>query len=187
VELANRAAKILTGTHDFATFMAGHSEVTNVDRCTVRTIDNLEVRPGQSFVSPSFDPTVSLWDFWELHCRGQSFLYKQVKIYSVAFDSKYSRLFRVLQVRRFLTVILAAGQDQIPLYSVQHMLDCPKPESWDHKFHFAPPYGLYLLNVEYNPEDFIFKNNAGNDYIFPVKSKISIIYGRVCWRREGKN
>jgi tRNA U38,U39,U40 pseudouridine synthase TruA len=79
LELANQAAKILTGTHDFATFMAGRSDVTNVDRSTVRNILKLEVRPGQSFVSPTFDPIVSLWNFWELHCHGQSFLYKQVK------------------------------------------------------------------------------------------------------------
>lgn len=88
--LANEAAKILTGTHDFATFMAVNSGVTNVDKHTVRKINELEVRPGRSFVDPSFDPAVGSWDFWELHCTGQSFLYKQV-IYKIRrFDSVFS-------------------------------------------------------------------------------------------------
>ncbi|CAB3382830.1 Hypothetical predicted protein [Cloeon dipterum] len=141
-EKVQKAAEILIGNHDFATFMSKPTSLDNIDKNTVRSVYKLEVRPGTPFISSFFDPVVENWNYWELFCHGKSFLYKQV--------------------RRFLSTLITVGQGRISIEDVQRMIDEPGKDSWSSKIFLVPSHGLYLLNVEYNPEDFIFKQENGD-------------------------
>ena len=50
------------------------------------------------------------------------------------------------QVRRMVSVVLAVAQSRISLDEVHRLFE--EPGYWNSKAATAPPYGLYLVNVE---------------------------------------
>ena len=51
------------------------------------------------------------------------------------------------QVRRMVSVVVAVAQNRMELDEVRQLFD--NPGTWNSKANTAPPYGLYLLNVDY--------------------------------------
>ncbi|XP_034170086.1 tRNA pseudouridine synthase-like 1 isoform X3 [Pangasianodon hypophthalmus] len=78
----------------------------------------------------------TLWDtdiqFWELQFKSRSFLYKQV--------------------RRMVGALVAVGRGKLSVSQVQDLLDTRDSMAYPQNM-AAPPYGLFLINVEYNDSD----------------------------------
>lgn len=56
--------------------------------------------------------------------------------------------------------LLAVAQNRITKNEVQYMLDVPSSKSWLSKILTLPAYGLYLVNVEYDPKDLEFTDSS---------------------------
>ncbi|KAL1137992.1 hypothetical protein AAG570_009687 [Ranatra chinensis] len=149
----NEASKLFIGTKDFRSFM-GRPKI-NKDVTTVRSIDSLELRAGRSLLSC---PHADLYNFWEVVCTGKSFLYTQV--------------------RRTVSVLISLAQGKLTLSDVENLFKNPSPESWLEKAVLVPGCGLYLVNVQYHPEDFLFKTNKKNR-LFHTQTKVTTADGKV--------
>ncbi|XP_043225304.1 tRNA pseudouridine synthase-like 1 [Amphibalanus amphitrite] len=116
-----QCAALLSGEHDFRTFMGSQ----NRPQEDVRTLRDLqiEITPGGTAV-PSPDI-----DFWNIHFRSQGFLFRQV--------------------RRTVGVLVSCGRGKMSLDDVRHMLENPDKGSWNSLAATAPPHGLYLSRVTY--------------------------------------
>jgi len=107
--LMNEAASRLTGKHDFSSFMASGSKVTD----TVRTLYKLEVNRAS-------DGCVNVI------ARGDGFLYNMVRILA--------------------GTLIDISLGKIDLLNVTDILE---GRDRSRAGHTAPPYGLYLREVEY--------------------------------------
>jgi len=56
-------------------------------------------------------------------------------------------------------VLIAVGRGDLDFAAVQNMFDNPVPESWNPRAICVPPFGLYLLDVGYDPRIFIDAND----------------------------
>lgn len=59
------------------------------------------------------------------------------------------RLFRSAQVRRMVGALVAVGRGELSVRQVQDLLDTRDSMAFPQNM-AAPPYGLFLVNVEYN-------------------------------------
>jgi tRNA U38,U39,U40 pseudouridine synthase TruA len=50
-------------------------------------------------------------------------------------------------------ISVAAGH--ISIEDIRYMLENPSKHSWNHTINVVPPYGLYLVGVEYDPQDIV--------------------------------
>ena len=126
VEKASEACKLLEGTKNFASFCHGLGQL-RPEYPTVRTLDLFEIKPGRPLFDPVHDPLYSNITFYDFHVKAPSFMYKQV--------------------RRMVSVVVAVAQNRMELDEVRQLFD--NPGTWNSKANTAPPYGLYLLNVDY--------------------------------------
>jgi tRNA pseudouridine(38-40) synthase len=83
VSQVEEATKYFIGTHDFRTFM-GRPNLQQENKKTVRTIIDLKLIPAQSLMPKEFDPIVEHYDFYQVICKGRSFLYRQVREYPIS-------------------------------------------------------------------------------------------------------
>lgn len=138
VELMKQAATLFPGTKDFRSFMTSTRDSEEIS--TLRSMKELIIQPGHPFLSNDYVSSCKLYDFWEVKCKGKSFLYRQV--------------------RRTVAVLVAVAQEKITLEDVQYMLDVPSKNSWHPRAETVPPHGLYLVNVEYDSEDLLDEGNC---------------------------
>ncbi|XP_058062109.1 tRNA pseudouridine synthase-like 1 [Anopheles bellator] len=134
-----RVARTFVGIHDFRTFMAvarGNPRQREAMH-SVRSIESITVGRGQSMAS-GFNRELAerLYDYWDVHIRGRSFLYRQV--------------------RRMVGAWTAAAEGRISERDVYHMLTVPSQNSWGSNVVVAPAQGLYLCRVDYDPKDLSF-------------------------------
>ncbi|XP_060766231.1 tRNA pseudouridine synthase-like 1 isoform X2 [Neoarius graeffei] len=127
VETMQEAGAVLQGTHDFSTFRALSSDAPFKN--PVKTMELVQVQPGLSFSQRHFHRDIQ---FWELTFKSRSFLYKQV--------------------RRMVGVLVAVGRGKLSVSQVQDLLDTKDSMAYPQNI-VAPPYGLFLINVEYNDSD----------------------------------
>ncbi|XP_037089597.1 tRNA pseudouridine synthase-like 1 [Pollicipes pollicipes] len=118
-------AELLSGEHDFRSFMGTRKGLTE-DLVTRRHLD-IELRPGATCVDAPH------LQFWDIVFSSKGFLYRQV--------------------RRTVAVLVAVAQGRLSLEDVQHLLDVPSKDSWNPRAATAPPHGLYLQHVVYDPAD----------------------------------
>ncbi|XP_046995765.1 tRNA pseudouridine synthase-like 1 isoform X3 [Schistocerca americana] len=142
VDAMKQAAALFPGIKDFRSFMGASRDDRDIR--TVRSMKELCIKPGQQFLSDDYMPSCKHYDFWEVTCKGQSFLYRQV--------------------RRTVAALIAVAQGRLTLEDVQYMLDVPSKDSWNPKAVTVPPYGLFLVNVEYDPQDLLYERNCDNQW-----------------------
>ncbi|XP_010862922.2 tRNA pseudouridine synthase-like 1 isoform X3 [Esox lucius] len=121
------AAALLVGTHNFSSFRALNSETPYKD--PVKTLDRASLEPGDAFVRRHFHRGIQ---FWELTFRSRSFLYKQV--------------------RRMTGALVAVGQGKMSVYGVKELLEAQDSLAYPQNL-TAPPDGLFLARVDYDPLD----------------------------------
>lgn len=126
VEKAAEVCKLFEGTRNFASFCHGLNSLPP-DFPTVRTVDHFYIKPGRPLFDPLYDPSYSGLEFYDFHIKSGAFMYKQV--------------------RRMVSVIVSVGQNRMTLDEVHQLFNNPGP--WNSKASTAPPYGLYLTNVDY--------------------------------------
>ena len=59
-----------------------------------------------------------------------------------------------LQVRRIVGTLVAVGKGKIGEEDVKALIDVASSDAWPSNIITAPPDGLYLVNVEYDPVSF---------------------------------
>lgn len=47
--------------------------------------------------------------------------------------------------------LISVAVGHISIEEIQYMLENPSKHSWNSRINVAPPYGLYLVGVEYDP------------------------------------
>lgn len=129
ISLAKEAANLFIGKKDFRAFMG---KSLNPEIVTQRSIEELTLTETSSLL-PSTES--KYYDFWQVTCRGKSFLYRQV--------------------RRTVGVLIAVAQKKISIPEVEAMFENPTKDSWNDKVAVVPPYGLYLQHVDYREEDLL--------------------------------
>ncbi|XP_058229096.1 tRNA pseudouridine synthase-like 1 isoform X2 [Hemibagrus wyckioides] len=127
VDAMREAGAMFQGTHDFSTFRALSSDAPFKN--PVKTMELVQVDPGLSFSQRHFHRDIQ---FWELTFKSRSFLYKQV--------------------RRMVGALVAVGRGKLSIRQVQDLLDSRDSMAYPQNM-AAPPYGLFLINVEYNDSD----------------------------------
>lgn len=84
IERLRTATRIFLGLHDFRTFMSvsrQHSPTRDHPRYTVRTIDEITIKPGKSAaVGANAELAENIYDYWEIEIKAKAFLYKQVSV-----------------------------------------------------------------------------------------------------------
>lgn len=131
VEKAVEACKLFEGTKDFSSFCHGYHRRLH-DFPTVRTLDYFRIEPGRPLFNTAHDPVYSGITFYDFQIKARSFMYKQV--------------------RRMVSVVVAVAQNRMDLDDIRRLFE--EPGEWNPRAVTAPPYGLYLLNVDYKiPQD----------------------------------
>ncbi|XP_054731892.1 tRNA pseudouridine synthase-like 1 [Anastrepha obliqua] len=137
IERLRAGSHMFLGLHNFRTFMSvsrQRSATRDHPRYTLRTIDQIIVKPGKSVaVGANARLAESLYDYWDIEFTAKAFLYKQV--------------------RRMVGALLALATGRIDERSLYQMLTIPSKNSWDHRVLLSPPFGLYLCRVYYDEKD----------------------------------
>uniref|UniRef100_A0A034VXN8 tRNA pseudouridine synthase n=1 Tax=Bactrocera dorsalis TaxID=27457 RepID=A0A034VXN8_BACDO len=137
IERLREATRMFLGLHDFRTFSSvsrQHSPTRDHPRYTVRTIDEITLKPGKSAaIGSNAELAEDIYDYWEIEFKARAFLYKQV--------------------RRIVGTLIAVATGRIDEQSVYQMLTIPSKNSWDHRILLSPPFGLYLCRVHYDEKD----------------------------------
>ncbi|KAF4523799.1 hypothetical protein B566_EDAN013357 [Ephemera danica] len=139
--LLPEVTRLFVGIHDFRTFM-GRPNQQPKDKDTVKEILQLEITPGSPLLPVNIELLSQHYEYWNVICKGRSFLYRQV--------------------RRIVGVLIAVGLGKLQVTDVQRMIDEPSPSSWSNGAAVTPAYGLYLLDVEYDPVDLVVQDAVCN-------------------------
>lgn len=155
IERLKRVASMFQGYHDFRTFMSvarGNSRQED-PTYTLRSIDCIAIDRGISMASAfNRDIAEKYYEYWDIRIKARSFLYKQV--------------------RRMVGAWIAAAENRISERDIYRMLTVPSQRSWCDQVIVAPAYGLYLCQVEYDPEDFKFPQDELSG---PAEEKQTIV------------
>ncbi|XP_053625888.1 tRNA pseudouridine synthase-like 1 isoform X2 [Plodia interpunctella] len=134
IERFKEGAKYFPGYHDFSTFKK--FDKLNQHKHNRRLLYSFDVRPGTSRRVAQCGGEEH-FDYWEVEIRGRAFVHNQI--------------------RRMIGTLMSVGIGKIPPEEVKVMLQVPSKHSWHTFTQNCPPDGLYLCDVEYNPEDLIYK------------------------------
>ncbi|XP_034170084.1 tRNA pseudouridine synthase-like 1 isoform X1 [Pangasianodon hypophthalmus] len=133
VDAMREAGAVLQGTHDFSTFRALSSDAPFKN--PLKTMELVQVQPGLSFSQRHFHGyTIST----SSHILGI--------LETSSFGSSS------LKVRRMVGALVAVGRGKLSVSQVQDLLDTRDSMAYPQNM-AAPPYGLFLINVEYNDSD----------------------------------
>ncbi|CAK1552621.1 unnamed protein product [Leptosia nina] len=141
IERVREAAKLFVGYHDFTTFKKFDKLFENKNNR--RTIYSIDVRPGRPLVTSYTDNHINNdLEYWEVEIKGRSFVHNQI--------------------RRMIGSLIALGAGKININDLKLMLQIPSKHSWLSHVSSSPPDGLYLCNVEYNPQDLIYEAESSD-------------------------
>ncbi|CAH2074644.1 unnamed protein product, partial [Iphiclides podalirius] len=136
IEKLKEGSKYMVGYHDFTTFKK--ADKLDVYKHNRREINAIEVRPGRPMVTSFTSSHNDSFDYWDIEIKGRAFVHNQI--------------------RRMMGTLICVAIGKIPPEEVKVMLQIPSKHSWHTFIQNCPPDGLYLCNVEYNPEDLIYKS-----------------------------
>lgn len=92
IERLREVTRMFLGLHDFRTFMSvsrQQSPTRDHPRYTVRTIDEIIVKPGKSSaIGANAELAENIYDYWEIEFKAKAFLYKQVSVILFNFNNK---------------------------------------------------------------------------------------------------
>ncbi|KAL0841758.1 hypothetical protein ABMA28_014023 [Loxostege sticticalis] len=137
IEKVKDGAKYLVGYHDFTTFKKFDKLKEN--KQNRRELKSVVVRPGAPLVT-SLRSQEQIWDHWEVEFKGRAFVHNQI--------------------RRMMGTLISCAVDKLPPEEIKVMLQVPSKHSWYTFIQTCPPDGLYLCNVEYDPQELIYDANA---------------------------
>ncbi|KPJ07966.1 tRNA pseudouridine synthase-like 1 [Papilio machaon] len=135
IEKFKAGAKYLVGYHDFTTFKKFDKLTSH--KQNRRSIQSFEVKPGQPLVTSYSSTQDNVFDYWDIEIKGRSFVHNQI--------------------RRMVATLISVAIGKIPPEEIKVMLQVPSKHSWHTFIQNCPPDGLYLCNVEYNPEDLVYE------------------------------
>ncbi|XP_029165134.1 tRNA pseudouridine synthase-like 1 [Nylanderia fulva] len=128
IDRARRGIQLFMGTKDFTTFSAKDEKT---QKRYVRSLQSFTLEEAQPLMP--FDPLSKNFTYWHFVCSGRSFLYNQI--------------------RRMVGALFALGLGKITEKDITVMLQVPSHHNWNPRVTPAPPNGLHLLNVEYDPDE----------------------------------
>ncbi|CAG5011617.1 unnamed protein product [Parnassius apollo] len=134
IEKFKEGAEYFVGYHDFSTFKK--FDKVNEKKHNRRVIQSIEVRPGRPMVTSYTSSQDGVFDYWDIEIKGKAFVHNQI--------------------RRMMGTLISVAVGKIPPEEVKVMLQVPSKHSWHSFIQNCPPDGLYLCNVEYNPEDLVY-------------------------------
>ncbi|GAB1863178.1 tRNA pseudouridine synthase [Camponotus japonicus] len=128
IDRTKRGTELFMGIKDFTTFSAKNEGRHNIRY--VRSLHSFTLEETQPLMP--FDPLSKNFTYWNFICSARSFLYNQI--------------------RRMVGALFALGLGKITEKDIIVMLQVPSHYNWDSRATCAPPHGLHLLNVEYDPD-----------------------------------
>ncbi|XP_023952533.2 tRNA pseudouridine synthase-like 1 isoform X2 [Bicyclus anynana] len=135
VERFKKGAEHLVGYHDFATFKKFDKLLQH--KHNRREIKSIVVKPGQPCTTSYTNSAVdNCFNYWDIEIKGRSFVHNQI--------------------RRMVGTLISIAIGKLEPDDIKVMLQVPSKHSWHTFIQNGPPDGLYLCNVEYNPEDLIY-------------------------------
>lgn len=143
IEKFKEGAKYFAGYHDFTTFK--RFDKLQQHKHNRRTIYSIEVKPGRPTVTSYTHSQESIFDYWDIEIKGRSFVHNQI--------------------RRMIGTLISVATGKLPAEEIKVMLQVPSKHSWHPFIQNCPPDGLYLCNVEYNPEDLIYKPTGTSEEV----------------------
>ncbi|XP_068629860.1 tRNA pseudouridine synthase-like 1 [Battus philenor] len=147
IERFKEAAKYLVGYHDFTTFKK-FDKLSEIKH-NRRVIHSIDVRPGQPMVTSYTTRQDNKFDYWEVEIKGSSFVHNQI--------------------RRMVGTLSSVAVGKLSPEDVKVMLQIPSKHSWHSFIQTCPPDGLYLCNVEYDPEDLVYEEETCSELTSTVK------------------
>ncbi|CAB3234685.1 unnamed protein product [Arctia plantaginis] len=141
IEKFKVGAKYFVGYHDFTTFKK--FDKLKQHKQNRREIKSLEVRPGRPLVTSYTTAQENIFDYWDIEIKGRAFVHNQI--------------------RRMVGALNSVAIGKLPPEEIKVMLQVPSKHSWYSFIHTGPPDGLYLCNVEYNPQDLVYSAEKNED------------------------
>ncbi|KOB64195.1 tRNA pseudouridine synthase [Operophtera brumata] len=138
IEKFREGAKYLVGVHDFTTFKK--NDKLREYKHNRREIKSIDVRPGKPVVTDYTSKQDNVFDYWDIEIKGRAFVHNQI--------------------RRMIGTLNSVAIGRIDPKEIKVMLQVPSKHSWVSFVQSGPPDGLYLCNVEYNPEDLIYNADS---------------------------
>ncbi|XP_038216010.1 tRNA pseudouridine synthase-like 1 isoform X2 [Zerene cesonia] len=141
IERFKEGAKYFVGYHDFTTFKKFDKLLQN--KQNRRLIYSIDVRPGRPCVTSGTDLKDNILNYWDIVIKGRGFVHNQI--------------------RRMVGTLISVANGKLPPEEIKVMLQVPSKHSWHNFIQSIPPHGLYLCDVEYKPEDLVFKEQKTSD------------------------
>ncbi|XP_050671637.1 tRNA pseudouridine synthase-like 1 isoform X2 [Leptidea sinapis] len=140
IERLKEGAKYFVGYHDFTTFKK-FDKLTQ-HKHNRRMVYSIDVRESQPCVTGYSSSHQTCMEYWDIEIRGRSFVHNQI--------------------RRMVGTLIAVANGKIRPEDIKLMLQIPSKHSWHSFIEAIPPDGLYLCNVEYDPQDLIYNPERHN-------------------------
>nr|XP_034840001.1 tRNA pseudouridine synthase-like 1 isoform X2 [Maniola hyperantus] len=134
IERFKEGAKHLEGYHDFTTFKKFDKLLQY--KHNRREIKSIVVSPGRPCTVGYSTGIENCFNYWDIEIRGKAFVHNQI--------------------RRMIGTLISVAVGKLEPGDVKVMLQVPSKHSWHTFIQNCPPDGLYLCNVEYNPEDLVY-------------------------------
>ncbi|XP_077998753.1 tRNA pseudouridine synthase-like 1, partial [Glandiceps talaboti] len=132
LEKMQKAAEVLIGRHDFTAFRGSSKENATTD--PVRTMDNIEICQSQGILQHLTTSAIDCdVEYYDIKYQARSFIYKQV--------------------RKLTTALVGVGSSIITTDDIKAALKQKNGQILS-RLILAPPGGLYLQEVSYDPKDF---------------------------------
>ncbi|KAJ0180290.1 hypothetical protein K1T71_003694 [Dendrolimus kikuchii] len=138
IERFKEGAKYFVGYHDFSTFKR-HDKL-NPHKHNRREILSIDVRPGKPLLVSNIQGRDNVFHYFDIEIKGKAFVHNQI--------------------RRMIGTLNTVATGKLQPEDVKVMLQIPSKHSWHSFIQNCPPDGLYLCNVEYNPEDLIYDDSV---------------------------
>ncbi|XP_041977608.1 tRNA pseudouridine synthase-like 1 isoform X2 [Aricia agestis] len=143
IALFKEASKYFVGYHDFTTFKK--FDKLKETKSNRRDIFEFNIKPGTPCVTSYSQNRESYFDHWDIEIKGRGFVHNQI--------------------RRMIGALITVAIGKLEPESIKLMLQIPSKHSWHHHIQTGPPDGLYLCNVEYNPEDLVYTEGRTFDEV----------------------
>lgn len=137
IEKFKEGAQYLVGYHDFTTFKKFDKLKQN--KHNRREIKSIDIGPGRPCVTSVTREENNYFDYWDITIKGRGFVHNQI--------------------RRMIGTLKCVAIGKLQPHDVKLMLQIPSKHSWHSFIQCSAPDGLYLIDVEYNPEDLVYEPN----------------------------